>query len=85
MCLQESKIMSIEKSEHSEFRIRRILTGISREEFLRKFLRAGLLLLLGAVAYILGDRIIRTSDCSSCPGNGFCKDGMDCSNYLAGK
>lgn len=77
--------MNSERSERSGFRLKSIRAAISREDFLRKFFRAGLMLLLGFVAFILGDRITRTNDCSSCPGNGSCKGETDCSKFMAEK
>jgi len=55
---------------------------INRKNFVTKLVQAGLLGLLGLVAYFLGSRVVTGKNCSSCPGNGICKGETDCSRYL---
>ncbi len=54
---------------------------IDRKSFIVKSVQAGLLGLLAFVAYFLGNRVVATKDCSTCPGNGICRGRIDCSKY----
>jgi hypothetical protein len=56
---------------------------INRESFIRMVIRAGLVLILGVVAFILSGRISKGNDCSGCPGNGICRGETDCSIFLS--
>ncbi len=58
---------------------------INRESFIRTVIRAGLVLILGAVAFILSGRISKTNDCIGCPGNGICNGESDCGIFLSEK
>jgi hypothetical protein len=54
---------------------------MSRTDFFSKLIRYGLFLLLAVIAFVLGDRVVTGTNCSSCPGNGICKGETDCNNY----
>jgi hypothetical protein len=54
---------------------------ISRVEFFRKVIQAGLFALIAILLFTLGNRIVTGNDCSGCPGNGLCHGESDCSRY----
>jgi hypothetical protein len=56
---------------------------MNRNEFLRKLIRYMLFLLLGIIAFALGNKVVTGSDCSACPGKGICSGESDCSKFLS--
>jgi hypothetical protein len=54
---------------------------ITRTEFIKKVIRAGLFTLLAIIMLALGRKVVTGKDCSKCPGLGICKGETDCNNY----
>ncbi|OFY58704.1 MAG: hypothetical protein A2Y87_01890 [Bacteroidetes bacterium RBG_13_46_8] len=54
---------------------------VTRTDFIKKTIQAGLLALLALLLLILGGRVVTGTDCSNCPGKGVCKGEKDCRNY----
>jgi hypothetical protein len=55
---------------------------MNRSEFFKKIIRYILFFILAGIAIVLGRRAVTVTDCSTCPGNGICNGGSDCSSYL---
>lgn len=55
---------------------------MTRNEFINRFMRYLLFMLLGAVAIIAGSRVTGRADCSSCPGKNICTGKSDCATYM---
>jgi hypothetical protein len=55
---------------------------ITRIEFIKKTLRAGLYALLAIIALVLGGKAVMANNCSKCAGNGICKGESDCERFL---
>ena len=51
---------------------------MNRNDFLRKVIRAGLLMLLAFIAYALKSRIVTDPACTSCPEQGGCVGRQQC-------
>jgi len=54
---------------------------MTRNEFLKKLIRAGLFALLALVVFALGNRVVTGKNCSECPGKGICNGKTDCNKY----
>jgi hypothetical protein len=54
---------------------------ISRSEFIKKIVQAGLFALLAMLVFIIGSKVVTGKECSGCPGMGICKGETDCSKY----
>lgn len=54
---------------------------ITRTEFVKKIVRAGLFVLLAIIMLALGRKVVTGKDCSGCPGQGICKGETDCNIY----
>jgi hypothetical protein len=54
---------------------------MKRNEFLIKLARYFLYLLMASIVFALGNKVVTTVDCSSCPGKGKCNGKTDCSKY----
>ncbi len=54
---------------------------ITRDDFIKKAIRYGLLTLLTIVSYVLWGRVAIGKNCSGCPENGSCKGRSDCNKY----
>jgi hypothetical protein len=55
---------------------------MKRTDFIKKFFRYLLFILLAVIAMITGSRVSMASDCSSCAGKGICRGESDCSQYI---
>ena len=53
---------------------------MSRDGFLKKIIRIGLLAILSLISVVLAGRVA-FDKCSGCPGNGFCNGETDCNKY----
>ena len=53
---------------------------MSRDGFLKKIVRIGLLAILSLISVVLAGRVA-FDKCSGCPGNGFCNGETDCNKY----
>ncbi len=53
---------------------------MSRDNFLKRIIRLGLLALLAVISIVLSGRI-SPDKCSGCPGNGRCNGETDCNKY----
>ena len=53
----------------------------SRKDFISKLVRAGLAMILLALAYFLGNKAVAVNGCSGCPGYGNCNGMTDCGIY----
>ncbi len=51
---------------------------MSRTDFFKKLMQAGLLLLLALISLALGSKIVSGDACSGCPSKGICKGESDC-------
>lgn len=54
---------------------------MTRIEFFKKLVRAGLFALLAMIIFALGNRVVTGKDCSVCPGKGICIGEADCNKY----
>jgi hypothetical protein len=54
---------------------------MTRNDFLKKTIRASLFLLLALLVFALGKKVVAGKDCSGCPGNEVCNGKTDCSKY----
>jgi hypothetical protein len=54
---------------------------MTRNDFVRKLIRVGLLVLLALIVFVLKERIVPGENCSGCPGNGICSGKKDCQKY----
>ena len=59
-----------------------MMNTLTRTEFLHKLGRGLLAALLAMIALMLGSRVVKGSDCSTCPGKGICNGESDCTKYL---
>jgi hypothetical protein len=55
---------------------------MERAVFIKKLLRFALLLVISAMAVVLGSRASAESNCNTCPGKGICNGESDCLSYL---
>jgi len=55
---------------------------MNRNDFLIKLTRYLLLMMMAIIAFALGNKVVKASDCSGCPGKGICKGESDCNKYL---
>jgi hypothetical protein len=55
---------------------------MNRNEFINKFFRYLLFIILAVIAAVAGSRATLASDCSTCAGKGLCSGESDCSRYL---
>jgi hypothetical protein len=55
---------------------------VTRTDFIKKTIQAGLFALLTLLLLILGGRVVTGTDCSKCPGKGICKGESDCGNFI---
>lgn len=53
----------------------------SRKDFISKLIRAGLAMILMALAYFLGNKAVDGNGCFGCPGYGSCNGAADCNIY----
>jgi len=56
---------------------------MNRAEFFKKIIRYTLVIILAAVAFVLGSRSVSANNCSGCPGIGICNGESDCSKFLS--
>jgi hypothetical protein len=54
---------------------------MTRENFIKKAIQAGLFALLAFVVLALKSRIVTTGNCSSCPDTGNCPGKKECTKY----
>jgi hypothetical protein len=54
---------------------------MTRNEFFKKLIRFGLLVILSLIVFALGSRVVTGNDCSACPGKGICNGEKDCNKY----
>ena len=53
---------------------------MTRDNFIKRIIRLGLLVLLAVISVVLSGRIA-FDKCSGCPGNGRCNGETDCNKY----
>jgi len=58
-----------------------MINMISRSEFMKKIVRAGLFALLALLVFIIGNKVVTGKECTGCPGRGICNGETDCSKY----
>ena len=56
-------------------------SNMTRNELLKRLGRYILLLLIAVIAISLGKKVVGTSDCSTCAGNGICTGKIDCNKF----
>jgi hypothetical protein len=55
---------------------------ISRDDFVKKLIRAGLFVVLAFITFFLGKKAETGKGCSECAGKGICNGESDCVKYL---
>jgi hypothetical protein len=54
---------------------------MTRNDFLKKFMRFVLFAVLTLIVFALGRKVVTGTDCQACPGKGICNGKQDCSKY----
>lgn len=54
---------------------------MTKNDFVKKLVRIGLLAALALIVMALGNKVVTTRACSQCPGKGVCNGETDCSKY----
>ncbi len=69
------------RAQGSGLRAQGVKLVITRDVFLKKVIRIGLLALLSIISFALAGKIALGNNCSVCPGKGICNGKTDCNKY----
>jgi hypothetical protein len=56
---------------------------MTRNDFIKKLIQAGLLAFLTFTVFALRKRVVSGENCSGCPGAGICSGKNECGKYLS--
>ena len=54
---------------------------MTRHELIKKLGRYALLMIIAAIVFLLGNKVVIANNCNTCAGKGICNGKTDCNKY----